>query len=294
VCGRWRQSGGLRCVRQMAAERWFALCASAAATLARERQMVAGRQCALQLSAAATPVCTRQMAVQLSCVRLAAERRRALCASAAAPLARERQMVEGAAVRAAIECGRDARVYAADGGTAALRAACGGMPWGPLPPVASHLSKVLGPYAPSTVLYASRGVPDCYIHHHLNVRPGSSCICWVAPGHVLKQARSSTAPRQPLQVCVAQEQCIRFIIGGPVAVTTRRSPRGGGLGCACDMWADVKVAARPSSTALSHRHQQVPRAQIWTSRGGLDVWSRGGPVAVVTCRSPRGWTGLCV
>jgi hypothetical protein len=38
--------------------------------------------------------------------------------------------------------------------------------WGPLPPVASHLIKVLGPYAPSTVLYASRGVPDCNIHHH--------------------------------------------------------------------------------------------------------------------------------
>jgi hypothetical protein len=36
----------------------------------------------------------------------------------------------------------------------------------PLPPVASHLSKVLGLCAPSTVLYAFRGVPDCDIHHH--------------------------------------------------------------------------------------------------------------------------------
>jgi hypothetical protein len=37
---------------------------------------------------------------------------------------------------------------------------------GPLPPVARHLRKVLGQYAPSTVLYAACGVPDCKIHHH--------------------------------------------------------------------------------------------------------------------------------
>jgi hypothetical protein len=38
--------------------------------------------------------------------------------------------------------------------------------WGLLPPIASHPSKVLGQYAPSAILYACRGVPDCTIHHH--------------------------------------------------------------------------------------------------------------------------------
>jgi hypothetical protein len=35
--------------------------------------------------------------------------------------------------------------------------------WGLLPPVARHLSKVPGQYAPSTVVYADCGDPDCNI-----------------------------------------------------------------------------------------------------------------------------------
>jgi hypothetical protein len=46
---------------------------------------------------------------------------------------------------------------------------------GPLSLVASHLSKVLGQYAPSTVLYASQGVPGCKIHHHHQWSVTCSC-----------------------------------------------------------------------------------------------------------------------
>jgi hypothetical protein len=56
--------------------------------------------------------------------------------------------------------------------------------WVPLPPVARHLSKVLGHYAPSTVLYAASGVPDCKIHN----QPGISVRC----SGTTRRARSYT------------------------------------------------------------------------------------------------------
>jgi hypothetical protein len=112
----------LACAQEMAAGRQYALRSSVAATRACARQMVAG-QCVLQSSVATTPACAQQMAAGRQC---------ALRSSAAATLTCARQMAAGrqggrAAGRAAIKCGRNARVCLADGSTAALRAAikCG-------------------------------------------------------------------------------------------------------------------------------------------------------------------------
>jgi hypothetical protein len=47
--------------------------------------------------------------------------------------------------------------------------------WGPLSPISSHLSTVLGHNAPSTVLHSLyKGVPDGTIHHH-QVTPDKKC-----------------------------------------------------------------------------------------------------------------------